>query len=119
MIFAHQRGRKRNEGLAHQKNRVQPHHGVIGVARQPEQVMVIEPELADDDEADKPAQEIGQEVDERVGEFTDAGMILERRHFELEDQQRHHDGKYAVAEGLDAGETQLALFEPAAARRRL
>src|SRR5439155_769872 len=39
-------------------------------------------------------------------------MILERRHFELEDQQRHHDGKYAVAEGLDAGETQLALFEP-------
>jgi hypothetical protein len=98
--------------LAHQKNRVQPHHGVIGVARQPEQVMVIEPELADNDEADKSAQKFGQEVDERVSEFADAGMILERRHFELEDQQRHHDGKYAVAEGLDASETQLTLSEP-------
>lgn len=51
MIFAHQRGWKRNEGLAHQKNRFQPQEGVIGVARQPEQVMVIEPELADNDEA--------------------------------------------------------------------
>jgi hypothetical protein len=82
------------------------------VARQPEQVMVIEPELADNDEADKSAQKFGQEVDERVSEFADAGMILERRHFELEDQQRHHDGKYAVAEGLDASETQLTLSEP-------
>jgi hypothetical protein len=38
--------------------------------------MVIEPELADDDEADKRAKEFGQEVDERVSEFADAGLLL-------------------------------------------
>jgi hypothetical protein len=81
------------------------------MSREREHVMVIEPELADDDEADQPAQELGGELEQLMGEFADAGMILERRYLELEHEQRHHDGEHAVAESLDAGQAQLALPE--------
>ena len=48
-IVSHQRRGKRHEGLEHQKDRVQPHQRIVGVARQAEHVMVVQPELADDE----------------------------------------------------------------------
>jgi hypothetical protein len=38
------------------KEGVQPHHAVVGMIGKPENMVVVQPELADDDEADKPAE---------------------------------------------------------------
>ena len=76
-----------------------------------EQVVMIEPELADNDEADQPAQEFWQLIEQRPPELTDVGMMIENRHLEIEHQQRHRDREDAVAEGLDAGKVQLTLAE--------
>ncbi len=127
-IFPRQRGRERDEGLPHQENGVQPHHPVVRIARHRQQVMVVEPELADDDEADEPAHELGQQLEQLVSKLTHARMFLERRHLQLEDEQCHHDGEDAVAEGFDAAQPQLPLREtvqkthsraPAPSRARL
>jgi len=63
-IFPHQRRGKPDERLTHEEDRVQPYQRVVGMARQREHVMVVEPELADDDEADEPVQELGEKLDQ-------------------------------------------------------
>jgi hypothetical protein len=82
------------------------------MARQAEHVVVVEPELADDDEADEPAQELGQELDQLMPELGGARVFLERRNLELDDEQCDDDREHAVAERLDARTPQLAAFEP-------
>jgi len=74
-IFAGERRRERHERLAEREQRVEPHHAVIGVAREAEQMMVVEPELADDDEADQPAHEFRRQLDERMAQLSDAGRV--------------------------------------------
>jgi len=57
------------------------------------------------------AQELRHQLDQLLSELADAGVVLERRHLQVEHEQRHHDGEYAVAEGLDTGEAQLTFLE--------
>ena len=83
------------------------------MARMIENVMMIEPELADNDEADQPAQELRQKIEELVRELGDAAMIGERWDLELQNEQRDDDGENAVAERLDAIEAKLAPGETA------
>src|SRR5919106_1545829 len=61
-VLPHHRRWKRNEGLEHQKDRVQPHHTVVGMTGQPENVVVVQPELANNDEADQPTQELRKQI---------------------------------------------------------
>jgi hypothetical protein len=39
------------------------------------------------------------------------GTIVQRRNLEFENQQRHHNGEYAIAERFDSAEPQVALAE--------
>src|SRR5262249_48137458 len=110
-ILAHHGGRERNEGLAPQKERVQPRKPVVGTMRQTEHVVVIEPEFADNDETDQPAQELGRELNELMSKFADAGVVLERGQLQLEHQQGHHDREDAVAEKLHPLEVQMSALE--------
>jgi hypothetical protein len=41
------------------KDGVQPHHAVIGITGKSKNMMVVEPKLAENDEADEPTQELG------------------------------------------------------------
>jgi hypothetical protein len=58
------------------------------MARQPQDVMVIQPELADDDEADQPAQELRRQLDELTAQLAHAAMITQLGELELQHQQR-------------------------------
>jgi hypothetical protein len=93
------------------KDGVQPHHAVVGVTGEPEDMVMVQPELADDDEADEPTQKFGQQFKQMMGQFAHARMVLERRDFEFENQQCDDDGENAVAERLDSAEPQLPLPE--------
>lgn len=73
--------------------------------------MVVEPELADDDEADEPAEELWQQLAQRESELGHARMILEMRHLQLEHEQGDDDRKHAVAERLDSVQPQSAVRE--------
>src|SRR5690349_12413008 len=71
--------------------------------------MMIEPELAYDDKADQPGEELRQQTEELLAELRNAVRIMQLRYFELENEQRDDDREHPVAESLDAGEPQLAL----------
>jgi hypothetical protein len=64
-------------------------------------VVVIQPELADDDEADQPAEELREELAQVMAELAGAPGVPQRGHLQLEDEQRHDDREHAVAERLD------------------
>lgn len=57
------------------------------MAGQPENVVVIQPELANDDEADEPAQELREQIKQLMAEFARAAMIVQGWDFEFERQQ--------------------------------
>jgi hypothetical protein len=100
------RGRERDEGLEHEKDRVQPDHSVGGVPREGEEMVVIQ--LADDDETDYPAQKLRGKIDKLTAKLTDAGVVVENRDAQFEHEQRHHNRKHRVAEILDPVQPQLA-----------
>jgi hypothetical protein len=61
------------------------------VPGQAEDVIVVQAELADDGEADQPAQELGQQLEHLMPEFAHVSMVLQRWDLELEYQQRDDD----------------------------
>ena len=63
-----------------------------------EQVMVIQPKLADDYETDQPAKKLWQKIDKLVTELVYVSAIVQNRHFEFENEQRHDNCKHAIAE---------------------
>jgi hypothetical protein len=107
-VLAHHRRWKRDRGLAHQKHGVQPHHGVVGMASKSQNMVVVEPKFADDDEADQPAQEFWQQFKQLVGQLAHARMVLERRHLKLEHQECHDNHKHPVAERLAQSAQRIA-----------
>src|SRR6266567_4911382 len=72
-------------------------------------MVMIQPKLADDNEADQPAQELRPEIDKSLAEFARATVIVQNRHFHLEHQQRYDNREDAVAEPFNPVKTQLAL----------
>ncbi len=108
-VFSHHRRWKRNERLTHLKDGVQPHHAVVGVTGQPENVVVIQPELANNDEADQPAQELGEKLEQLMAKLVHAMMILQQWDFQFENEQCDDDRENPVAERLNAGEAQWTL----------
>jgi hypothetical protein len=51
------------------------------MTREGEQMVMIQPELADDDETDQPAQEFRGKIDKLMAEFVRARVITQNRHF--------------------------------------
>lgn len=72
------------------------------------QNVVVQPELADDDEADQPAQELGEQTKQLMAHFAHAAMIVQRGDFEVEDKQCDDYREYPVAECLNPVEAQFS-----------
>ena len=51
------------------------------MTREAEQMVMIQSELADDDETDQPAQELRQKIDKSIAELVRARVIMQNRHF--------------------------------------
>jgi hypothetical protein len=49
----------------------------------PENVVVVQPELANNDEADQPAQELREQFEQVMAQLSHAAMIVKRWDFEL------------------------------------
>ena len=79
------------------------------MTREAEQMVMIQSELADDDETDQPAQELRGKIDKLMAEFVRNGAIVQNWNFEFEHKQRHHNREHAVAERFDSAQPQLAL----------
>src|SRR6266480_5782015 len=107
--FSHQRGRKRNERLPHQKDRVKPDHSVSRVTRKREKMVMVQPEFANNDEADKPTQKFRNKIDKSMVEFADASAIVQNRYLQFKNQQGHDNREDTVAERLCPVQPQFAL----------
>lgn len=110
-ILAHESGGKRDERLKHEEDGIDPDHAVIGLAGEAEDVVMVEPEFADDDEADEPAKELGKLIEQLMAEFGDAAGIVESGDAEIEDEEGDDNGEDAVTEGFDAVEAKVAAGE--------
>ena len=73
------------------------------------------PEAADQGERKRECPEAGEEVDQRVAE---ALSVLERRHLDVQHEQRDGDCHDAVAEGPDAVEARALSREGAYEERK-
>jgi hypothetical protein len=58
-----------------------PDHLVSGVPREREQVVMIQPKLADDDETDQPAQEFRQKIGKLMAKLAGAVALVQNRTF--------------------------------------
>ena len=79
--------------------------------------MVGDPVAADHREADEEADELGGEVVEGVSQVVDAVGVLEVRHLDPDDEQRHGDREEPVAEGEHAAELVTRFWTVARIRR--
>jgi hypothetical protein len=55
--------------------------------REREQMMMIQPEFADDDETDQPTHEFWQKIDELMAKLASTSKLAQNRNFKFEDQQ--------------------------------
>ena len=108
-MLSHQHRGKRYEGLAHQENHVELNQAVIRVAGKAEKGMVIQPQLADDNKADQPAQKLREQSGQAAGQFTGAPLVVKHRNFEIQDQERDDDCRHAVRESFNSVEAQFTL----------
>src|SRR5207247_858438 len=73
------------------------------------QMVMIQPKFADDYETNQPAQKFWQKIDKVMGKLAGAVALVQNRDFELEHEQRHHNGEHAVAERFDSAKTEFSL----------
>jgi hypothetical protein len=59
----------------------------VCMPREREQMMMIQPEFADDDETDQPTHEFWQKIDELMAKLASTATLAQNRNFEFEDQQ--------------------------------
>jgi hypothetical protein len=69
---------------------------------------MIQPEFANDNEADQPAQEFRKQFKEMMSEFTHTAVLLHGRDLQLENQQRDDDCEDPITESLNSVEAELA-----------
>ena len=108
-ILAHQRGRERDERLTHEKDRIQPDHSVSGVPRECEEMVMIQPEFTNDDEADHPAQKLREKIDKLMTKLVNTAAVVQNWNSQLEHEQRYDNREDAVAECFNSIEPQVAL----------
>ena len=78
---------------------------LVSMPRKGENVVVVQPKLADDDEADKPAQKLGKQLKQRRSKFVGAPVVVQSGNLKFEHEQRNDNRKDAIAESLNSCET--------------
>src|SRR5262249_39343089 len=68
---------ERRDRVQDERRVVQPDHAVGGMTGECQNVVVVHPELADDDEADQPAEELREQREQLMAEVADAALIGE------------------------------------------